>query len=90
MNTKIIRVVTSEVEIVTRHYTYEVEISEDAAEAFAKHISELEGHHEIYGVLNEHECRFIERTEGKQYPTDDNTLTSIDQVTMLKQLALSL
>lgn len=90
MNTKIIRVVTSEVQIITRHYVYEVEISEDAAKAFLEHISELEGHHEIYGALNEHPCRFIEQSEGKQYSTDDNTLTTIDEVKILKQLALSL
>lgn len=90
MNTKIIRVITSEVEIVTRHYTYEVEVAEDIAEAFAEHISGLEGHHEIYGVLNEHQCRFVERIDGKQYATDDNTLTTIDEVNVLKQLALSL
>jgi len=90
MNTNIIRIVTSEVEIVTRHYTYEIKISEKATKAFAEHISALEGHHEIYDVLNKHECRFIERTEGKQYPTDDNSLTTIDDVKILKQLALGL
>ena len=79
-----IKVITSEIEIVTRHYTYEVTIDNRAVSEFMGDISELEGHREIYELLSQYDYKFISRVDGKQYPTDDNSLTTIDDIQILK------
>ena len=87
---RIIKVVTAEIEIITRHYTYEVLIDEDMAEEFIESMDELCGHKEIYDELSQHDYRFISREDGKQYITDDNFSSSVDEVKVLNQLAWSL
>ncbi|QFR43761.1 hypothetical protein [Sulfurimonas xiamenensis] len=90
-NTKrVVKVTTSEIEIITRHYTYEVIVEEAMADEFMEKMSELCGHKEIYEVLNNHVCKYITRKDGKQYPSDENFSSSIDKVELLNQPAWSL
>jgi len=85
---RIVKVTTSEIEIITRHYTYEVIVDEAHADEFMEKISELCGHKEIYEVLNNHVCKYITRKDGKQYPSDDNFSSSVDKVELLNQPAI--
>lgn len=78
---RIIKVTTSEVEIITRHYTYQVAIDENMAESFIEKMDGLCGNEEIY--------KFISKSDGKQYPTDDNFTSSVSEVELLNQLPLS-
>jgi len=89
-NSKIVHITTSEIEIITRHYTYEVLINEDKADDFTEKMDELCGHKEIYDELSQHDYKFISREDGKQYPTDDNFSSCVDEVKILNQLAWSL
>lgn len=87
---RIVKVTTSEIEIVTRHYTYEVIVDEVMAEEFMEKMTGLCGHKEIYEVLNNLVCKYITRKDGKQYPSDDNFSSSIDSVELMNQPAWSL
>ena len=87
---RIVKVTTSEIEIVTRHYTYEVIVDEAHADEFMEKMSELCGHKEIYEELNNHVCKYISCKDGKQYPSDDNFSSSIDSIELLNQIAWSL
>ena len=89
-NSKIIQITTSEIEIITRHYTYEVLIDEDTADDFIEKMDGLCGQQEIYEELNKHNAKFISKINGKQYPTDDNFSSSVDEVKVFNQLAWSL
>jgi len=81
---RIIKVVTSEVEIVTRHYTYEVVVDENMTEEFIETMDNLYGYSEIYDELNKHKYKFISRQEGKQYSADDNN-GEIAEIELLNQ-----
>ena len=88
MKTKrIVQITTSEVEIVTRHYTYEVAVDADGVEAFMEKMDGLCGYTEIYEALSQHDSKLISKTDGKQYPTDDNYSSCIDSVKLTNQLA---
>jgi len=87
---RIIKVVTAEIEIITRHYTYEVLIDEDMADDFIEKMDELCGYKEIYDELAQHNYRFISKKDGKQYNSDDNYSSSVDEVKLINQLPLSL
>jgi len=88
MKTKrIIQITTSEVEIVTRHYTYEVAVDADNVEAFMEKMDGLCGYKEVYTELNEHNPKLISKTDGKEYPTDDNYSSCVDSVKLTNQLA---
>lgn len=89
-NKRIVKVTTSEIEIVTRHYTYEVMVDEAMADEFIKKMDGLCGHKEIYEELNNYVCKFISRKDGKQYPSDDNFSSSVDSVELSNQIAWSL
>lgn len=90
-NTKrVVKVTTSEIEIITRHYTYEVIVEEDMADEFMEKMNGLCGHKEIYKELNNHVCKYITRKDGKQYPSDDNFSSSVDKVELMNQSAWSL
>ena len=89
-NSKIVHITTSEIEIITRHYTFEVLINEDKADDFIEKMDGLCGHQEIYEELNKHNTKFISKRDAKQYPTDDNFSSSVDEVKVLNQLAWSL
>jgi len=87
---RIIRVTTSEIEIITRHYTYEVIVDEAMADEFIEKMSGLCGHREIYEMLNNYVSKYISCQDGKKYPTDDNFSSSIDNVELINQIAWSL
>ena len=87
---RIIKVTTSEIEIVTRHYTYEVLVDENLSEEFMGKMDGLCGHNEIFMELNNHSLKSISYEDGKQYPTNDNFLSSVDEVKLLNQPAWSL
>lgn len=89
-NKRIIKVVTSEIEIITRHYSYEVMVDETKVKKFTEDMDGLCGHREIYEELNKHDYKFMSRKDGKQYPSDDNYSSSVDEVELLTQLPLSL
>ena len=87
---RIIKLTTIEIEIVTRHYTYEVLVDETMTDEFIETMDGLCGHQEIYRELNKYGYKFISREDGKQYPTDDNYSSSVDDIELTNQLALSL
>lgn len=87
---RIVKVTTSEIEIVTRHYTYEVIVDEAMTDEFIEKMSGLCSHKEIYEVLNNHVCKYITRKDGKQYPSDDNFSSSVNSVELSNQIAWSL
>jgi len=87
-NTKrVVKVTTSEIEIITRYYTYEVMVDEAHIDEFMEKMNELCGHKEIYEELNNHVCKYMTRKDGKQYPSDDNFSSSVDKVELLNQPA---
>lgn len=87
---RIIKITTSEIEVITRHYTYEVIVNEATADKFLEKMDGLCGHKEIYEELNNYVCKFISRKDGKQYPSDDNFSSSVDSVELSNQIAWSL
>ncbi|MCF6340113.1 MAG: hypothetical protein L3J10_05085 [Sulfurimonas sp.] len=87
---RIIKVVTSEIEIITRHYTYEVVVDENISDEFIEKMDGLCGYREMYEELNKHNSKLISKTDGKQYPSDDNFSSYVDEVKVLNQLAWSL
>ena len=87
---RIVKVTTSEIEIVTRHCTYEVAVDESQADKFIEKMDGLCGHRELYQELGKHDYRFLSKEDGKKYPTDDNFSSSVDSVELTSQLAFSL
>ena len=59
-------------------------------EEFIGTMEDLCGHQEIYNELSKYAYKFISCEDGKQYPTDDNYSSSVDDVELTNQLALSL
>lgn len=89
-NKRIVKVTTSEIEIVTRHYSYEVTVDEALVDDFIQKMDGLCGHREMYDELNKFSHKLIAKEDGKQYPTDDNFTSSIDIVELTNQIAWSL
>jgi hypothetical protein len=87
---RVIKVTTSEVEVITRHYTYEVLVDESVTKEFIEKMDGLCGYREIYDELAQHNCRFISKKDGKQYSSDDNYSSNVDEVKLINQLPLSL
>jgi hypothetical protein len=87
---RIIKVVISEVEVITRNHTYEVLVEETETEDFIETMNWICGHNEIYDELSNYEYRYLSCEDGEKYHIDDECPSFVDKVEVLNQLPLSL
>lgn len=81
--TKEIEVTTSEVIIIVRHETYQVEVNENDVNRFISDISELDNYSDTHDILSKFNAKFIDDFYGKQYSYDGNDGFSIDEVKII-------
>ena len=81
--TKQIEVTTSEIIIIVRHETYQVEVNENDVNRFISDISELDNYSDTHDILSKFNATLIDDFYGKQYSYDYDDGFSIDEVKVI-------
>lgn len=81
--TKQIEVTISEVIIIVRHETYQVEVNENDVNRFISDISVLDNYSDTHEILSKFNAKFIDDFYGKQYSYDYDDGFSIDEVKII-------